>query len=473
MQQKRNNQNSSCPEGYHPAGTSIPLRLTKRQEKYAGRAIGISRAVYNTMVATHQLARAHGHGPWPSPMETEKLFNQLKHDPAFGMTFTTQVSKFVAQGACRDFRNAYNRWRDPDQKAGKPVFHKKNANGTGSFLATSGVDRIKYDGHRRITLSYLGSIKLKRELPTGIPYQATIRKQLGQWELSLNYWKPPEDAELKTHEAGAADVGIQPLAVDSELNHYENPQPLYKYLKQLARWQKKQDRRQKGSRGWHEAQDRLNSIWRKILGLRNNLHHQLSRLLVRKYQVLCIESLNVAGMDKLKGQAKAIRDAAIGNLLRLIKYKADWHGTLIVEADRFFPSSKTCNACGCINQELKREKYWTCPECGTPHERNENAVLNLLKLALEAARDLPKSTLGAVGPDVTLPDAKALTDPVPSRKGRGTGRETGTDEGRTGRTILPSAGSRRQRKLDAGGLKHPAQAGSVTNAYNPDNPLIT
>ena len=106
-------------------------------------------------------------------------------------------------------------------------------------------------------------------------------------------------------------------------------------------------------------------------------------------------------MDKLKGQAKAIRDAAIGNLLNLIKYKADWYGTLIVEADRFFPSSKTCNACGFINQELKREKYWKCPECGTPHERNENAVLNLLKLALEAARDLPKSTLGAVGPDVT------------------------------------------------------------------------
>ena len=391
------------PTGTAPAGITIPLRLTKRQENYATRCVGISRAVYNTMVATHQMARAHGHGPWPSPMEMEKLFNELKHDPAFGMTFTTEVSKFVAQGACRNFRNAYNRWLAKDLKSDKPVFHKKNASGTGSFLAASGVNKIKYDGHRRITLPYLGSIKLKRELTAGLPYQATIRKRLGQWKLSLNYWKPPEDAELKTHEAGAADVGIQPLAVDSELNHYLNPKPLYKYLEQLARWQKKQDRRRKGSRGWHEAQDRLNSIWRKILGLRNNLHHQLSRLLVRKYQVLCIESLNVVGMDKLKSQAKAIRDAAIGNLLRLIKYKADWHGTLIVEADRFFPSSKTCNACGVVNKELKREKYWTCPECGTPHERNENAVLNLLKLALEAARDLPKSTLGAVGPDVTLP----------------------------------------------------------------------
>ena len=145
-------------------------------------------------------------------------------------------------------------------------------------------------------------------------------------------------------------------------------------------------------------------------------------------------------MDKLRFQAKAIRDAAIAELLRQIRYKADWYGTVIVEASRSFPSSKSCHRCNTVNQQLKREKHWKCPTCGAQHERNENAALNLLKLALEAARDLLKSTLGAVGPDVTLPDAKALTNPLPSRKGRGTGRETGTDEGRTGRTILPSAG---------------------------------
>ena len=439
MPKKRNNQNSSCPEGYLPAGIVIPLHLTRRQEKYASRAVGIARAVYNTMVATHQLARAHGHGPWPSPMEMEKLFNEFKHEPAFGMTFTTEVSKFVAQGACRNFRDACNRWLDPGLKARKPVFHKKKATGAGSFLAASGVARIHYDGHRRIKLPYLGSIKLKRELPAGIPYEATIRKHLGKWELAIAYWKPPQDAEIKSHEAGAADVGIQPLAVDSQLIHYQNPKPLYKYLKQLARWQRKQARRQRGSGRWHEAQERINSIWRKILGLRNNTHHQLSRLLVRKYRVLCIESLNVAGMDQLKPQAKAVRDAAIGELLRQIQYKADWYGTLVVEADRFFPSSKLCSNCGYHHAELKREPKWTCPECGSPHDRNENAVLNLLKIALHAAGGLPKSALGAVGPDVTLPDAKALADPLPLRKEEKGVRETGTDEGRTAPLTQPTA----------------------------------
>lgn len=109
MQKKRNKQKSSCPDRYRAAGIVIPLRLTMKQEKYAARAVGISRAVYNLMVATHNLSRAHGR--WPSPMEMEKTFNQLKKEKPFGMSFVTKVSKFVAQGACRDFRQVYNRVR--------------------------------------------------------------------------------------------------------------------------------------------------------------------------------------------------------------------------------------------------------------------------------------------------------------------------------------------------------------------------
>ena len=93
--------------------------------------------------------------------------------------------------------------------------------------------------------------------------------------------------------------------MDSELVHYDNPKALYQMLRKLRRWQRALERRTVGSRGWREAQGRIN-------GLRENAHHQLSRQLVRKYAVLAIESLNVAGMDKLPHQAKAIRDAAIG-----------------------------------------------------------------------------------------------------------------------------------------------------------------
>ena len=145
-------------------------------------------------------------------------------------------------------------------------------------------------------MPYLGSVKLQRELPEGIPYEVRIKQENGAWWASVNYWKPPVDAEEKTHLCGAVDVGITPLAVDSELVHYDNPKALYRMLAKLQRWQRTLARRTVGSRGWHEAQGRINAIHRRINGLRENAHHQVSRQLVRKYAV-AIESLNVAGME--------------------------------------------------------------------------------------------------------------------------------------------------------------------------------
>ena len=118
-----------------------------------------------------------------------------------------------------------------------------------------------------------------------------IRKENGSWNASVNYWKPPVDAGEKTHLCRAVDVGITPLAVDSQLVHYENPKALGQSLRKLARWQRVLARRTVGSRGWHEAQRRVAAIHRRIIGLRENGRHQVSRLLVRKYAVLAIESL--------------------------------------------------------------------------------------------------------------------------------------------------------------------------------------
>ena len=128
------------------------------------------------------------------------------------MEYATEVSKFVAQGACRDLRRAYENWRNPELRAARPSFKRKNRTGTGFFLATSGVTRIKYDGHRHIKLPDLGSVKLKRALPEGIPYEVRISRQNGRWYASVNYWKPPVGAEEKTHLCGAVDVGIAPPA---------------------------------------------------------------------------------------------------------------------------------------------------------------------------------------------------------------------------------------------------------------------
>ena len=132
---KKRKQPSSCPEGWVPGAVVGQLELTRRQEHYARRCAGISRFVYNRLVANDQAGRDTG--LWLSPHELEKEFNAAKQaNPA--LAFITQVSKFAAQGACRNYRNARSRWLNKELQARRPVFHKKNRTGAGSFLAASG-----------------------------------------------------------------------------------------------------------------------------------------------------------------------------------------------------------------------------------------------------------------------------------------------------------------------------------------------
>ena len=188
LQGKKRRQPSSRPEGWLPAAIVVQLELTCRQESYAQRSTGIARFVYNRMVANDQAGRDAG--LWLTPHELEKEFNVAKQvNPS--LAFVTEVSNFVAQGACRNYRNANSRWRNKSLKARKPVFHRKKSTGTGSFLAASGVACIHYDGHQRIRLPCLGSVRMTRPLPRGIPYEVTVRKRNGRWYASIAYWKPP------------------------------------------------------------------------------------------------------------------------------------------------------------------------------------------------------------------------------------------------------------------------------------------
>ena len=334
---KKRQQPSSCPQDWLPAAIVVQLDLTCRQERYAKRAVGIARFVYNRMVANDQATREAD--LWLTPHELEKEFNAVKQtNPS--LAFVTHVSKFVAQGACRNYRNARSRWLNKDLKARRPVFRKKNQAGTGSFLAASGINKIQYDGHRRIRLPYLGSVRMTRDPREGIPYEVTIKRRNGRWYASIAYWKPPTDApHRETQSDGGVDVGINPLAVDSDGVTYDNPRGYHQAQRRLKRRQRAQARRTRGSRGWWEAQRSIDSAHRRATGLRSNAHHQVSRALVGKYHTLGIETLNVAGMIRAGLQSKALSDAGMSSLLAQIRYKAKWYGTQVVAASRRYPSS--------------------------------------------------------------------------------------------------------------------------------------
>ena len=428
MTQKSNGRrkaSSSRPEGYLAAGHKVPLHLTKQQQAYCKRSVGIARMVFNLCVSTHNFCRTNRLN-WPSWQDLQKSINQWKNEQNSEIAFLTEVSKFVTEGAVKDFGKAIDNWTNPKIKARRPTTKRKRLTGSGSFLAASGVDTIHYGGKRRIKLPCLGSVKLDATLPKGIFYEAHISFTNGQWFLSLNYWKPPvpkpaPETDTRIPE-GAVDPGVTPHATDSEGQTWENPKALYKAERKLRRLQRAQARRKTGSRRWWQAQHKIDNLYQRINGLRNNAVHQMTSELTHKFQHLVIEDLHVAGLMKGK-TPKALADASMGEIKRQLSYKGDWRHCQITLAPRFYPSSKTCSLCQYVNSKLKRERYWQCPNCNTYHERNLNAAVNLRQLLT-----LPAGSGATLRRQAMPGNGKALAQGPPPRRTKG---ETGPDERRT------------------------------------------
>ena len=162
------------------------------------------------------------------------------------------------------------------------------------------------------------------------------------------------------------------MATDSEGQVCENPKAYYQAERKLRRWQRAQARRQPDSRGWWEAQRRIDRLQRRTTGLRRNAQHQMTSTLVNKFQTLVIEDLNVKGM--MAGLTpKAQADAGMGEVRRQLLYKGEWHHCKMMLADRFYPSSKTCSACGVVNAKLKRATLAVRPLRNEAREESERS----------------------------------------------------------------------------------------------------
>ena len=165
---------------------------------------------------------------------------------------------------------------------------------------------------------------------------------------------------------------------------FKNNRYTKKYAKQLKKAQQHLSRKQKGSNGFEKQKLKVAKIHEKIASCRLDALHKVSIELVRNYDLISVEDLNVKGMIKNHKLSKHIADVSWGNFVTLLQYKCDWYGKQLIKVNRFFPSSKCCSECGWINQELKlSDREWTCNSCGVVHDRDWNASKNILKEGLK------------------------------------------------------------------------------------------
>ena len=203
-------------------------------------------------------------------------------------------------------------------------------------------------------------------------------------DTSMQEMKPSEPMRDTTV---GIDLGIKSLAVCSDGRTFANPKNLQRSLDRLKLLQKRLSRKQKGSSNRNKARICVARLQEHIANSRKDSLHKITHALTHDSQVrtICMEDLNVKGMQRNHHLAQAVGDASFGMFLTLLEYKCSWYGVNLIKIDRFAPSSKTCGKCGHVYKGLNlSERSWTCPECGTHHDRDFNAACNIKEFGLKA-----------------------------------------------------------------------------------------
>jgi putative transposase len=222
------------------------------------------------------------------------------------------------------------------------------------------------------------------------------------------------------HEVGV-DLGVKDLAVTSDGHKIANPRYLERKARNLARYQRRMARCQKDSKNRAKAKSKVARAHRKVRNARSDFLHRTTTNLVRSADVIVIEDLAVANMVRNRRLARAIYDCGWGEFRRQLEYKAERAGRSLVVIDRWYPSSKTCSACGHLLAELSLStRHWTCPSCRTQHDRDVNAAKNILAAGRAVVRNA--SPGHACGADVrqqgsSLLQSATKQETLPARAG--------------------------------------------------------
>jgi putative transposase len=259
---------------------------------------------------------------------------------------------------------------------------------------------------RHLRLPNIGRVRLKETCAErgfeGRILSATIRRRADRWFVSLCAEREREVVPARPpgrpRDVVGVDLGLTSAAVihdGTETQVVEPQRALRKNLAKLRRLDRQLARKQRGSRNREKAKLRRARLHYKISCQRQDHLHQLSSSLAKAKSVIVLEDLHVKGMQRNRSLALSVGDAGMGELRRQLAYKSEWYGSTLIVADRFFPSSKLCSGCGAIRETLNlSERVYDCDVCGVSLDRDENAAINLRKLALA---QLPEG-LGEVTP---------------------------------------------------------------------------
>lgn len=392
----------------------VRLRLHRDQAYTLNRLFGASRHVWNW--ALEQRTRAYQDRDeklnW---IGLSRMLTQYRAAPGTEWLSTLPREPFnqVLRDQERAFANFFAK------RAKYPRFRWRGAH-----------DRVRYTLDQRRTqvdrtagtvdLPGLGTIRFKNsyaEMPGRLRSVTLSRNGAGQYYAAFTADRVPAPAVIAhSVEAVGVDLGLSALATLSTGERIAAPKALAKKLVKLRRYQRAMSRKRdvqlralgldsnkpipKGTRlpvsnRARYLRQRIGRLHTRIRDTRQNAIHQFTAKLAQIHGVICLEDLSVKGMARAMGRCafrRSVADASLGEFRRQIEYKAGWHQRIVSAVDRFYPSSKTCSVCDCVNQDLQlSERRWTCSSCGVKHDRDLNAARNILTAGLRLLSATPRS----------------------------------------------------------------------------------
>ena len=296
----------------------------------------------------------------------------LKKDEQF--VWLKEINSQSLQSSLRNLDAAYNKFFRKQTKFPrfKSKFDKQ------SFTIPQSV--YIEDGKLQIPKFKKGiEINIHREIEGKLLFATISKSTTGKYYVSITCEVEYIPFE-KTNSKVGIDTGIKDLAILSDGKVYENIKTLKTKLKKLKYNQRQLSKKVKGSNSRLRQKSKLATIHEKVTNIRKDYLHKVSTEIIKNHDVICIEDLAVKNMMKNHKLAQAFSDVSLGTFYTMLGYKANWNDKTVVKIDRFFPSSKTCNVCNYINQDLTlKDREWTCIGCGTKHDRDFNASINIKK----------------------------------------------------------------------------------------------